>query len=152
MFVDFDPLNTYSSLPYFSLYNSDKSTTRLTGYSDYAVDPQFLNNSQQIVFAKKFKDVEGTKGLFQIMLGDYAGNSVMLYTDPTHSVELPKPSFDDRYIVVERYNQEDMLNYTDQRDFQFQTKPSVATLLVIDQSTGALADQSIRGIDAVWQP
>jgi hypothetical protein len=152
LFIDFDPLNTFFSLPYLNLLDSNKNAVQLTGNDSYVVDPQFFNNEQRIIYSEKHSDVEGTRGLYKLMITDFTGKSLHLYTDVTRSLELPKLSADDRYIVVERYEVIDILDYNNQRDFQFQTKPAHAELIVIDMITGLIADKGVKGVDAIWQP
>lgn len=84
------------------------------------------------------------------MESDLNSNRKEILQMPPYSLEFPKPSYDDKFIVIEKYTQDELLDYTKQRDFVFETKPSTAELVVYDTQRNVLYQNGSRGINALW--
>jgi len=150
VFVNYDPLQTYTKDQFILEFSSDRTIKNLTNGDVPVLDPTYFNNDDKIIFSEKSKDLERTKGIYKIVLSDLKGNHQDIYHDNQRSLELPKISYDDRYIMLERYNELDLLNLDNQREFGSQNKPAFANLIIYDQKEDKLIDKNIIGIEGIW--
>ena len=150
IFLNYDPLLTYLKYQFIVTFDSSRNIKQLTDGTKSVLDPLYLNKSDKILYSELYKDLEGTKGIFNVSLIDEDGNKTVIVKDENNSLELPKPSPDDRYIVMEKYNQTELEDYTSSRNFGFQNKPYTGSLIVYDSKDGTIIDKSIRGISAYW--
>jgi WD40 repeat protein len=150
-FVDYDPLGTGADYPYINVLNTNRENISVTKGENFVVDPQFFHNSNQMVISEKYQDLEGTKGMFKVVVLGDDGKPLLDFNQDNYSLELPKVSTDDRYVLVERYGQEELTNYQNMRSFVFQTKPYSATLVLYDLQQKKFLDQTWNGVDAVWE-
>ncbi len=155
VFTNYDPLQTYSSFPFIVIFNSDRKTTQITKGTTYIVDPVFANKSDSVIFGDRYQDLLGAQGVFNISKGisdnssDYTFSEVFNQKD--ESVELPKPSWDDRYIVAEKYDKNALLDYQNQRSFINQRKPNKANLVIYDTKEDKVIAEIPNAIDAEWE-
>lgn len=150
VFVGFDPAQTFAQYQYIIQLNADRSQENITDGSFGALDPQYFNNDNSLVFAQKYKELEATKGIFKIVRLNEDKSVDSILEDENQSLELPKVSPDDRYIVIEKYTEEALLDYQNQRNFLFQTKPNNASLIIYDLVEKKIIDHNIQGIEAKW--
>ncbi|MFS8130548.1 MAG: Ig-like domain-containing protein [Candidatus Dojkabacteria bacterium] len=155
VFTNYDPLQTYSSFPFIVVFTSDRKTVQITDGSTYIVDPVFASKSDNIIFGNRYQDLLGAQGIFNTSEGvtdstsNYTFKKIFDQTD--ESLELPKPSWDDRYIVAERYNKNALLDYQNQRSFVNQRKPYKADLVIYDTVDGKIITEIPNAIDAEWE-
>jgi hypothetical protein len=150
VFVTFDPLQTFSSSQYLSVFNADRTIQNITDGSIPVFDPMYYYRSDNLVFSQKSRDLEMTPGLYKIVEMSEDGGVKDILTDDDHSLELPKISPDDRYVAIERYSEYDLLSFTDRRNFGFQSKPATAGLVIYDLQEKNLIDTGVLGIEAQW--
>ncbi len=150
IYIAYDPLSTYTKAQYLTVYTSDRKQKKLTNGDVPVLDPEYDFTDDDIIFAQEYKELPTTKGIYEIVKIDNKGNEKVLLKDEDRSLELPRISPDDRYIVIERYTKQNLLNFEDQRNYLFQTKPSSASLIVLDQKDKKLIDNNIIGIEAMW--
>ncbi|MEP7104056.1 MAG: Ig-like domain-containing protein [Candidatus Dojkabacteria bacterium] len=156
IFTSYDPLATYSSFPFVVIFTSDRKTINITDPANYIVDPKFFNKDDNILFGEKDQDLLGSQGIFKIVNGIKGEASVGDYTfkdsmsDSVRSLELPMASWDDNYIITERYGKEALLDYQNQRSFINQAKPYKADLVIFDLKNNTILTEVKNGIDAKW--
>ncbi len=152
VFVDYDPLGTNGGeYPYINILNTNRDTISLTAGENFVVDPDFFHNSDKLVISEKYAELEGTKGLFQIVVLDATGKHESDFRVDSQSLELPKISQDDRYVLAEQYGNDELTNYQNMRSFVFQTKPYSAKLRIYDLQEKKFLDQTWNGVDGVWE-
>lgn len=150
VFVDYDPMVTSTEYPNINIYNTDREVTAITNGEQFVVDPEFFHRSELILYSEKFRELDGTKGMFSVVVADLQQNKLKNIVKEDRSMELPKLSADDRYILVENYDPFQLQNYNDMRNYVFQTKPYTATLSIYDLIDDKFLDISLSGVDAVW--
>lgn len=132
--TEFDPLEVYTSFPFITIFSSDRTMESITDGSVYVIDPKFYNNSDEIIFAQKYQEIEGSTGFFEIrkfLRGDFE----TIFKFENYSLEIPQLSFDDRFLVAERYSSSDLLDYQNQRDFFNFRKPIFGDLVTFDMQS-----------------
>ncbi len=150
LFINYDPLQTYSKSQFLVNFDADRNVNMLTDGEIPVLDPQYMNKQDKIIYAEKYMDLERTKGIYKIMSIDLNKNKIEVLSDKERSLELPKISPDDKYIAIERYNTLDLLNYKDTRNFGFQDKPAYSNLIVYDIDNKNIIDEGIIGVSAYW--
>lgn len=156
LFVNYDPLQTYSSFPFIVIFTSDRKTIQITDGQTYTVDPIFSNTTDDIILGLRYKDLLGAQGLFkvsEVSPGLYENTFVFkdVYTETNYSLELPKPSWDDRYILAEKYDQAALLDYQNQRNFINQRKPNKANLIIFDRKENKVISEIPNAFDGEWE-
>lgn len=147
IFTEFDPLQTYSSFQFISIFNSNRELNKVTTGEYPVVDPKFFHNSDDIIFSSENKPLEGSTGIFKIV--KYNGSGFEdIYADDDNSLELPEVSFDDKYLVFEKYSKEDLLDFENQRDFIDYTKPLYGSLVSFDLNDKKFIGQCENCIEA----
>lgn len=151
LFVDAPFQSAAASFPSIVTVDGKGVTVNITDGTNYAIDPSFFYTSEKLIFAEKEQDLFGTKGLFGIKTFDIeTSEKKTIYFSENHSAELPVLSLDDKYVVFEKYSNEDLSTYEDLRNFSFQSKPYNANLVLINLETGEIVDKGIRGVNVVW--
>lgn len=141
---------TFAAKTYLVLFDSNRDLKVLTSDNQDSVDPSFFQTQDSIVYSKKYQELEGSRGLFQINQVDFQKNSQPILKIPGSSLELPKLSADDRFLLVEVYKPQELTNYLAQRTMGFQTKPLKANLLVYDLLQKKVVLKDLPGFDGVW--
>lgn len=149
VFVNYDPLNTYTLPQFLTVFNADRVVKNIDNDNIPVLDPQFKNRTNEIVYAEKYKDLEATKGIYKIMQIDLEGNKSEIISSK-YSLELPKLSADDRYIAVEQYTELHLKDFSSSRNFGFQNKPSYASIVIFDTLENKIYDSTLIGIDVKW--
>lgn len=154
VFIDYDPFNVQTFYPNINIYDQQREAYNLTLGDKFVVDPHFLNNSDNLLISEQYAELEGTRGLFQVAYisgdADDMGKHISSQSTPGLSLENPKPSPDDRYVLLERFNAEQLRDYSDMRNFVFQTKPFTGDLVVWDLQQNLLTDLQLSGVDIIW--
>ncbi len=150
VFVDFEPYTDDASYPYINVMDKDRSLNAITSGDNFVVDPQFFFDSSNIIFSARSSELEGTRGLFSILVVNESAQIIHTISYPGYSLELPRVSWDDRYILIERYDSEMLRDYNGMRDFIFQTKPYKAELMIYDMLNESFLSYTYSGRDAVW--
>lgn len=150
VFIGFDAVESFTEYQFIVQLNADRSQKKITDGSNGVLDPRFYNNEESILYAEKYKELESTKGLYRIVKYMEDGDIEEVLSDSNESLELPIISPDDRYIAIEKYTASSLLNFENQRNFLFQTKPDRATLIVYDLLEKMVINKDISGIDARW--
>lgn len=149
-FVDFNPQPLQPLYPNINIYNRNREVTEFTDGAEFAIDPEFFHSEDQMVYARKFEEVQGARGLFELQIDGLNRNPLLTIRQADFSLELPRLSPDDRYILAERYTRELILDYENMRNFIFQTKPYTAELVIFDLQEGKWTDLVLPGVNAVW--
>lgn len=150
VFVDYDPISTGSLYPNINIYNTDRDITSITNGEEFVVDPEFFHRAELIVYSEKYQDLDGTKGLFSVIISDLQQNRLAEIKREGISLELPKLSADDRYILIENYLPQELQDYNNMRNYVFQTKPYSGGLSIYDRKSESFMQVDLRGVDAVW--
>ncbi len=151
MFIDAPFQSASAAFPSISTVDGKGTIENVTDGTNYAIDPQFFYSSEKIVFSEKVQELEGTKGLFAIKTYDLPTDEKKdIYFNSQYSSELPTLSYDDKYVIFEKYSQKDLSSFEGLRNFSFQSKPYNANLVIIDLTTLEVIDKGIRGVNAVW--
>lgn len=150
-FIDYDPTAEISAESYINIYFSEGDNKIIADKTKSILDPQFFNNSDRIIFSIKYKEEEMTRGLFKIAQHEIEGTQIqdILQMDNA-SIENPKLSPDDRYLIAEIYDISDLKNFSTQREFVFHTKPSTGGLIIYDLVENKLVGSINEGFDAYW--
>lgn len=149
VFVNYDPLNTYTLPQFLTVFNADRVTINIDNKNVPVLDPQFKNKTDQIVYAEKYKELEATKGIYKIMQIDLEGNKSEIISSK-YSLELPKLSADDRYIAMEQYTEINLKDFSNNRNFGFQNKPPYSSIVIFDTVQNKIFDSTLIGIDVKW--
>lgn len=150
-FVEFDPVQAFSKNQYIAEINVERDSRLITNGDVPVLDPEYFNNSAGIIYSQRYKDLdERTKGQYRIVKDLGNNNFQVLVEDEKRSLEIPKLSFDDRYILIEGYKETDLLSFENSRSFGFQTKPQTSDLMLFDLENNKLIDLNVRGYDAMW--
>ncbi len=150
IFLTFDPASSQIPYQFISTFSSEREIINITDGFTAVLDPVFMNKTDLILFAQKHKDLDRTKGIYKIMQTDLSGNSVEVISNEKYSLELPLPSPDDRYIAIEKYNEINLLNFTNARNYGFQNKPQLANIIVFDTVENKLYDTNLIAVEAKW--
>lgn len=151
VFVDYDPINLGSPYPFLNVYDRNRQSITLTKGESFVVDPEFFHNSNHLVISEKFSDLESSRGLFGIVVINEDGTGQSMIKLPGYSLELPKISLDDQYLLIEKYSSENLTDFTGMRDYVFQTKPYQGTLVIYDLVQQKFLDVELRGVESEWQ-
>lgn len=151
VFIAFDPLNTYDSIQFLSVFNSNRETTKIESNNIPVLDPKFKNKTDNIVYAERMNELITTKGIYKIMETDLKGNKKeLLASAENKSLELPVLSFDDRYIAIEQYTAEQLKDYQNSRNLGFQTKPHAGNIIIFDTVLNKIYDNNVLGSSVQW--
>lgn len=149
IFTEFDPLQNYSSFPFISIFSSDREISNVTDGTIYILDPTFFKKTDDIIYAERHKELEGTAGIFKIV-SIIDDEKIDILEDKQYSLEIPKVSFDDRYLLIEKYSQFDLLDYKNQRDFFNYRKPLYADLVIYDMVAKKVVGVMENSIEGEW--
>lgn len=150
IFVAFDFTSNELKAQQLFEYDSERKATALTDGSIPVIDPMYFYNSDKLIFAERYEELDRTPGLYKIVSLGTDGQKVQLVFEEGVSLELPRLSYDDRYVVLEQYTSSELLLFDNRRQFGFQTKPPFAELVVFDLQTQKLVTNRVHGIDAQW--
>lgn len=152
--MDQNLLGEVSIFPIVTLLNNKQETTQLLDGSKFAIDFEFVPNSEDLIYAGLSKELQASKGVFELrLINKISGESRLLYKDSAkqqRSIELPRISPSGKLILAERYTQEQITNFEGQRNIEFQTKPFSGDLLLLDLSTGEVLKEIENAIEADW--
>ncbi len=133
--------------PFLVTVDSQKQEEVVSKQGKYAIDPDYANTSDSFTYSQQYREVAGSRGLFEIILPHSSDAGKATLKANNLSLELPKLSPDDRYVVVEAYTAEQLLDYANLRILGFQAKPSTAELRIYDLKIENLGDNLIKKID-----
>lgn len=137
-----------SGEPYTLTVNAERAVDGVQPDTIANIDPDWANTTNAIVLAKRYSELENTKGLFQLELvvDKQVVRSIRVENE---SLELPRVSPDDSYIVAEKYTQENLQNLENLRSIGYQAKPGFGKLVIIDAVTWQILTE-IDGLNASW--
>lgn len=150
LFSKLDPLGDEVN-PYLVKVDSEKKETMVSSPGEYSIDPDYFNLTDSIAFSQVYKPVDGTRGLYEVILQSPDLENFTYFKVEGESLELPKVSPDDKFLVVENYTVEQLLDYSNLRVFGFQAKPKNAKLLVYNILEEELVLEIEGGVHAVWR-
>lgn len=150
LFVDYDLANPEVKYPNINVYNDSRQSVSLTDGTEFDADPQYFHLDTSIAFAAQFAELEGTRGLFGIKVLNPNKKQLLFIKQPGKSLEFPKVSPDDRYLVIEQYTPDQLLDYTNMRNYVYATRPYDATLRVYDLQTRQFLPIDLEGVEAEW--
>ncbi len=151
-FIDYDPLEQFESLPYISIYNASRDSTNIQNTGTFNIDPRFYNLKNKILFSEKYKELESTKGIFKISEFDLDTKKTKeILRIENLSLELPQISFDDNYLLIEKFSKQDLTTFQNLRPYEFQAKPPTGKLVLYNLQTKQIIKDDIVGIEAVWE-
>lgn len=137
-----------ADFPVILTLNNRNEQTRITNGDIYSIDPFHYFNKNSLVFSEQ---TDGPEGKFKIVEYNKDSKEKKILIEFEHEdVELPKISFDDKYIVIERYSDEDLEEFEGLRNIGFLSKPYNATVLVYDIKSGKLLGKELRAVNAIW--
>ncbi len=148
IFGDFD------TFPYIELIDDKKQKITLTDKQIFTQDPAFFSEDDRIAYSKQVQAMPDSKGLFGIVVSDRESELLTFsQADLGLSIEYPKVSPDNRYILVESYTLAQIQDYENQRLISsVNSKPSFAKLKVYDLETKTFLESfAVSGIEAVWE-
>jgi hypothetical protein len=148
VFLSFEPENMEKDI-FVTYYDIKTGLKTLTDGKYEVIDPKFFNNSDNVIYSKE-KDVFESRGIYEIVKSDLSGNEEAVFDEKDVSLEYPRLSYDDRYVVIEKYALEDLLEYNFNRSSGYLTKPERAELVVYDLIEKKLVSEEISGIEAKW--
>ncbi len=155
VFTNYDPLQTYSSFPFIVIFTSDRKTIQITDGSTYIVDPTFAKTTNNVIFGNRYQELLGAQGIFNISKAVPDASNIFtehdIFDQTDNSVELPQSSWDDRYIVAEKYDKNALLDYQNQRNFINQRKPNKASLVIYDTIDKKVILEIPNAIEAQWE-
>lgn len=151
VFSNYDPLQIASAYPFIVTFTSDRETSNLTDGLEYVLDPTFKNKEDVVVYSQRYLELLGTQGIFEIYQRNLNKEATPLFRDSTRSLELPKVSWDDKYLATEAYETKDLLDYLNQRSFISQRKPTKASIIVFDLQKKEKIFEINNAINAAWQ-
>jgi len=150
VFVNFNPLETYSSFPFISIFNTQRKETIITDQNSYVIDPTINFNGSYIFFAEKYSDFENFKGLFKINKYDLLNQETTeVLKIEEFSLELPSQSPDNDFVVFERYSKDALLDSKKHRNYIFQTKPAIGEIVIFSLKEKSIV-KILKGIEAKW--
>ena len=150
IFAAFDPTAAFTSYPFITVYNSDRTTNDFKFDGEFVTDPIFYGDTA-VMYAKKLKDIVGTPGIFGIFTFDAEKETAIVQSDTLfESFELPKLSSDEVYMCYESYSQIALLDFNNQRNFINQRKPSVASLNVMELDSNESIVKIDNAYDCKW--
>lgn len=148
VFLSFEPEVVDKNI--FIVYYDIKSGLKTLTNGDYEViDPKFFNNSDRMIYSKEKGKVD-SRGIYKIVESDLEGKENDIFDMDDFSLEYPRLSFDDRYVVVEKYSKDQLLDYNYSRTSGYLTKPEKAELVVYDLKEKKIVIQGLKGIEANW--
>jgi len=150
IFTTYDPAEAFSSEPFFLEYSADRDNQKIEELDEFSIDPTYFNKSENIILSQRFKEFENTKGKFEIGTLNSDLEYETLLNNPDVSLELPKISPDDRYVLIEVYSENQLRDFNNFRNFEFQTKPGLGSLLIYDLNQDTIGQDSFNGIEATW--
>lgn len=136
IFTEFDPLQAFTSFPFITVFNSNRELNSITNGETFVIDPKFHNKNDEIVYSEKYKDLGSGVAYFRVVSQDEKGVVLKLLEDENFSLELPQLSFDDKILIAERYTEEDLTDFDNQRDFLNFRKPIFGDLVTYDIENG----------------
>lgn len=148
--INFDPLNTYTTAQFITVFDSNRNTKQITNGDTPALDPQFKNRTNEILYAEFWKELPTTKGIYKIVQTDLEGNKIDIIKSENFSLELPTISADDRYIAMEQYTEINLKDYSKIRNYGFQNKPYSGSIIIFDTTTNKVYDNKLIGINVKW--
>ncbi len=150
IFAAFDPTAAFTSYPFITVYNSDRTTNDFKFDGNFVTDPIFYGESA-VMYAKKLKDIVGTPGIFGIFTFDAEKETAIVQSDTFfESFELPKLSSDEVYMCYESYSQMALLDFNNQRNFINQRKPSNASINVMELGSKDSIVKIDNAYDCKW--
>jgi hypothetical protein len=128
IFTRLDPLAAQPH-PHIIKVDATGKEQQLSGKGDYAIDPEFMNASAGAVWATRYKQLNGTPGLFELRI-DKENLPGLTYHEEGLSLELPTFSLDDQFLAAESYTVDDLRSLDNIRVIGFQSKPGNADIKV----------------------
>lgn len=147
--LEYDPLASTNLYQYIIKLNSEREKTNLTSGEHGVIDPQFFNKNDDVYFSNFYSELTGTKGLYKISKIS-EGNLTDVFFKEHFSLEHPLSSADDSYLVMESFNELQLLDYRNLRNFGFQTKPYYGEILIYDLVNSVLINSSLKGVNPTF--
>lgn len=127
--------------PFIVTVNEEKEETIISKVSAYSIDPYYASTTDQIIYSRRFEEIEGSRGLFEVFLLKSEDGIMTRLKESGLSLELPQLSPDDKFVVVESYMPEQLLDYANLRILGFQAKPNTSVAKIYSVAdTGLVAD------------
>lgn len=152
IFINQDPIAYTNPNPFFEIKNAEGGDGVMINAQDWIIDPIYNSNDKNtIIYSEKIKDIERTRGIFAIVsYNQESGERKLLVASENVSLERPRLSKDGRFILIEKYSVDDLLNYKNQREYVFQTKPSRGRIIIYDILNNKVIDKGIVGVEGEW--
>lgn len=148
LFLTFEPEN-YDRSIFITYYDIETGVKELTHGEYEVIDPSFFGDSDQVVYARVKEQFE-SRGVYRIVKSDLQGNESEVYDEDGVTLEFPKISYDDRYVVLEKYSYESLVDYNFSRATGYLTKPNRADLVIYDLQNNKVITNELPGIEAKW--
>jgi hypothetical protein len=137
--------------PYVVVVNSEKQERALSSKLLFTIDAYFANLSNAYVWAERYQEIENTRGLFNIQVFNAKGELQKVINRPGFSLELPQFSPDDRYLSIEAFTLDQVVNPTDIRVLGFQSKSFAGSGLIYDLQQQKFLDVELPGVELRWR-
>lgn len=137
-----------ANFPIILTLDNNNKQTRITNGDVYSIDPAHFHNKNVLIYSEQ---TEGPEDSFDIIeYNKQTQEKRILLEGGNNDLELPRISFDDRFITIERYSEEDLAQYEGLRNIGFLSKPYNATILVYDVLQGKLTGKELTAVNAIW--
>jgi hypothetical protein len=131
VFTSYDPLVTYSSFPFISIFKSNRQIINITDGSQYVTNPVFYKDS--VIFSRQYKDIPGSRGLMEVVEYDLINEKIYkLAKFEGLSLELSKISQDHKILSLESYSPNSLSDMDKLRLYSNETKPYRADIVFFD--------------------
>ncbi|HEX9804752.1 MAG TPA: Ig-like domain-containing protein [Candidatus Dojkabacteria bacterium] len=131
-----------------SVVDSTREITNYSAIDGFAIDPDYLHRSDEVIYSSKYQELSGSKGLFELKISD-GENQRDVFKIDGRSVEFVKLSSDDRFAAFEVYDPQDIIDYDNQRILNFQSKPTKAKIMILNLESGELIKE-FSGTMPLW--
>lgn len=146
--IVFNDIIGYS--PGLVLYNTNRQEAILTSPEIYPIDPTFSYTSDDIYFSQKIDKNNPSSFLYEIYSINSNRETKSILKQEGKSLEGAKISPDNRYLLIERFDDKKVVDPKDFRLVGFQVKPGVADIIVFDLKENKILDQTAIGANAIW--
>lgn len=157
--VNFNRLNTYDSTGNLvQTIDQDLQITDVINNENLIFDVIYKNKTPKIIFSQKYQENESFIGLFEIKIFDLTTKEdSSLLKEEGFSLENPKISSDDNFLVVEKFTNEqiekntfDISEFKIKRDFVFHFKPGRGNILIYSLKENKLIKEITNSINPIF--